>query len=593
MSPTPQPLPRRPRRADLIVAVIAVALAIWVTSALWLDPNGRAVAVNSGDQALFEWLLAFGGHSLVGLDNPLLTGLLNAPDQVNLAVNTSITVLAWLFAPVTFLFGPSVSFLAILTLNLAGSAYAWYWLFQRKLDMSPVAAGVAGIFAGFAPALVSHANSHLNWTAQWLIPLILANLMGLHRRPLRRGILLGLLVGVTFSIAAEALFFTALAWAVFLLVWVPARRDRLGAVVKPYLKGLGITAIVAGILLAYPLYLHFAGPQRYEGTGFDHRIHSEDVAAYGSFPKLSLAGALGLNSDLAPNPTEENSFFGLPLLLVAIACLILLWRLRPERRATLRALAVTGGVFALLSFGPRIKFAGTSIDIPLPYAFLGKLPVFDAALPARLALVVAPIIALILALALDELPRLPAGSRRVARPVLIAGLVAGLLPLFPIQIPAVERPRVPHFISSGEWKTVVPPGGVLVPVPLPSDVLPDGQRWQASALAADPTGEVFTVPAGFFLGPGGPDGRGRIGPVPRPTAALLEQVANTGEVPVVYPSMISAAQDDLAYWQADAVVLPTRPFGRAPIHTEALLETMTKLLGAPQRRDDVWVWQVS
>lgn len=594
MSPTPRVSWRtKPRtlRADLSVAGLALVLAIWVTSALWIDPNGRAVAVNSGDQALFEWLLAFGGHSLAGLDNPLLTNLLNAPDQVNLAVNTSITVLAWLFSPVTFLFGPSVAFLMILTLNLAGTAYAWYWLFQRKLELSPLAAGVAGIFAGFAPALISHANSHLNWTAQWLVPLILANLMGLHRKPLRRGLILGVLIGATFSIAAEALFFTALAWAVFLLAWAPARRDRLGPVIKPYLKGLGITAIVAGVLLAYPLYLHFAGPQRYAGTGFDHRVHSEDIAAYGVFPKLSLAGALGLNGDLAPNPTEENSFFGLPLLLVAAACLIIVWRLRPERRATLRALAVTAGVFALLSFGPRIKFGGHVVDaIPLPYAFLGKLPVFDAALPARLALVVAPIIAVIIAFALDELRRLPRGS--AARPLLITGVAAALLPLFPIQIPAVERPRVPHFISAGTWRDVVPPGGVLVPVPLPSDQLPDGQRWQAEAIADNPTGEVFKVPAGFFLGPGGPDGRGRIGPVPRPTSVLLEEVARTGQVPVVYPSMIADARADLAYWGADAVVLPSRPFGRFPVHTDALLDVTTKLLGAPERIDDVWVWRV-
>ncbi|GAB3941957.1 hypothetical protein GCM10027614_28170 [Micromonospora vulcania] len=40
---------------------MALALAVWVTSGLWRDPNVRTITVNSSDQALFEWLLAFGG----------------------------------------------------------------------------------------------------------------------------------------------------------------------------------------------------------------------------------------------------------------------------------------------------------------------------------------------------------------------------------------------------------------------------------------------------------------------------------------------------------------------------------------------------
>ena len=65
-----------------------------MTSGLWTDPHGRAITVNSSDQALFEWLLAFGAHALTHGENPLFTHLLNVPDGVNLAVNTSITVYA-------------------------------------------------------------------------------------------------------------------------------------------------------------------------------------------------------------------------------------------------------------------------------------------------------------------------------------------------------------------------------------------------------------------------------------------------------------------------------------------------------------------
>ena len=121
------------RRADATVAVLALGLAVYLTNGLWASPLHRAIGVNSGDQALFEWLLGYGAHAVVNGENPLLTAWLNAPDGVNLAVNTSITVYAVLFAPLTLWLGPAVSFLVILTLNLAGTAFAWYWLFQRHL----------------------------------------------------------------------------------------------------------------------------------------------------------------------------------------------------------------------------------------------------------------------------------------------------------------------------------------------------------------------------------------------------------------------------------------------------------------------------
>ena len=237
--------------------------------------------VNSGDQALFEWLLGYGAHAVVNGENPLLTAWLNAPDAVNLAVNTSITVYAVLFAPLTLWLGPAVSFTVILTLNLAGTAYAWYWLFQRHLHATPVAAAVGGLFCGFAPAMVAHANAHLNWTAQWLVPLMIGRvvIMSQRRRAYWDGTILGLLIAACFSIAAEQLFFAALAGTLLAAVWALSRRDQARQMFRPVVQGLGAAAVVAGVLLAYPLYLHFLGPYGYHGTGFDHRIHSEDLAS--------------------------------------------------------------------------------------------------------------------------------------------------------------------------------------------------------------------------------------------------------------------------------------------------------------------------
>ncbi|MDG4765109.1 DUF2079 domain-containing protein [Solwaraspora sp. WMMD406] len=603
-------------------ALAALALAGWVTSGLWAGPDSRAITVNSSDQALFEWLLAYGAYALTHGENPLFTYLLNAPDGVNLAVNTSITVYAVVFAPLTFLIGPPATFAVILTLNLAGTGFAWYWLLSRlgtgdggtPFVDSRLAAAVGGLFIGFAPGMVSHANAHLNWTAGWLVPIIVWRVLALRGRAgarptarggwLRNGAILGVLVAAAFSIAAEGLFFTALACGVFLGTWAldRSRRAEVRAALPRLVRGLAVTAVIATTLLAYPLWLHFFGPQVFHGTGFDARIHSEDVLAYGAFPQRSLAGIAGLDTGLAPNETEENSFFGLPVLALTVAGLVMLWRAAdPGRRATLRALTVTAAVFTVLSWGPRLKFDGTITDVPLPYAPLADAPIFNAALPARLALVVAPVIGIVLALTIDRL-RTAAGAdtgtarRRwwtgpVRRRWWTGAFVAALLPLVPASLLTIEREPIPQFVTSGAWRDHVSPGGVLAPVPFTLDVLPDGQRWQAYALA-ERQGE-FAIPSGFFLGPGGPDGRGRIGPVPRATDGLLHTVARTGVVPPIDDADRAAARADLRYWDAEVVVLADQVHGaKFPVDADALLRATTQLLGPPQRVDDVWIWPV-
>jgi hypothetical protein len=584
---------RRDWRVDLLATGLALALAVWVTSGLWLAPNHRAIEVNSSDQTLFEWLLAFGARAITHGENPLFTYVLNVPDGVNLAVNTSITAYAVVFAPLTYLIGPPATFLVILTLNLAGTALAWYWLLSRHLVRSQLAALVGGLFIGFAPSMVSHANAHLNWTAGWLVPIILWWLFRLREpgRWLRNGVVLGLLIAIAFSIAAEGLFFTALASAVFLGTWAldRHRRAEAWAALPNFLRGLAVGGVVALALLSYPLWLHFFGPQRFDGSGFDPITHSEDIAAYGAFPKLSLAGLAGLDSELAPNPTEENSFFGLPLLVLAVVCFVMLWRRAPGRRATLRALAVTALVFTVLSWGPRAKVFDAYTDVPLPFALVGHLPVFNAALPSRLALVVSPIVGLLLAFAVDCLKAAP--RPRWVTAVWSAAFALALLPLLPLPLVTVPRDPVPVFITAGVWRDYVPPGGVIAPLPFTLDVTPDGQRWQAYVFSHR-QGD-FAIPSGFFLGPGGPNGRGKIGPVPRATDSLFVGVAMTGNVPAIGEAERETARTDLKYWRADVVVLADRVHGaKFPIHTDALLRAATELLGPPERVADVWLWRV-
>ena len=280
---------------------------------------------------------------------------------------------------------------------------------------------------------------------------------------------------------------------------------------------------------------------------------------------------------LAPNWTEETTFFGVPLLVLTVVCFVVLWR-----RRVVRAMAVTAVVFAILALGPRLHVGGYWTGLMLPYAALARLPVFNSALPARFALMLIPIVGLLLAFALDRARGLAARPQRLW----YAGLAVALLAIVPLPIPAAARDPVPEFFRDGTWRQYVHSGQTLVPVPPASDVLPDGQRWQAA------TNFGFAIPAGFFLGPG-PDGRSHIGPVHRPTYTILEVAALYGYAPVLGDADRAQARADLAYWHASVVVLSDGGRGsRWTDNRDLLRRLVTELLGPPRRVDDVWLWRV-
>ncbi|MEV6301087.1 DUF2079 domain-containing protein [Actinoplanes sp. NPDC051861] len=591
---------RPPWRAHLTVALIALALAVYVTNGLWRDPYEHVLSDNVGDQAWFEWLLAYGVHMLGNGTDPYFAEMMNAPLGVNLAANTSITVYTVLFAPLTWLAGPQVSFVTILTLNLAGSAFAWYLFLRRWLVHHTLPAALGGLFCGFAPGFISHANGHLNWTAGWIAPVVLWQVLKLREpgRWLRHGLILGVTLAVGFSIAPEGLFYTALACGVFLGVWSLARpvRQEAREALPTVLRALGVTAVVAGTLLAYPLYMHFAGPLTFTGTGFNQRYFLEDSAAFLSFPSRSLAGLAGYGSDLGPNRTEETSYFGVPLIALMIIALEFLWRgADPGRRATLRAVAVTGAFFFVLSLGPRLNWMGDEVaDFPLPYAALAHLPLFDSALPLRFALALVGVFGILLALLAEQLMTTKPGTTRRA---FVAGIVLALLPIFPLPVRDQHRAPEPAFIANGTWQRYVSENGVLTALPFALNVHADGQRWQAYTMARG--GPQFRIPDGYFLGPqntgeNGSKETGRIGAPPRATDWLFTRAALYGYVPQLSEVDREQAREDFAYWGVEAVFLADEITGsdHRILFREAVLTTATELLGEPERVDDVLLWRI-
>ncbi|MFF3938365.1 glycosyltransferase [Streptomyces phaeofaciens] len=569
----------RPVDASAVLLFLVMAVALY--SGRVLDPAHRYLTDSLQDQNQWEWFFAVTADNVAHLRNPLRTDLQGFPDGVNLMANTTMPGLSVPLTPVTLLFGPAVALSLVMTLGLAATAAAWYRLILKRLVRRRTAAFVGATLAAFAPPMVSHANAHPNFVVLFMIPPIVDRALRLAEasdgpgsRHTRDAVALGLMAAYQLFLGEEALLLAAVGMLLFAAAHAAVRPDVARAAVRPLARGLAIAAAVCLPLVVYPLAWQFSGPQSY--TGIDHGAGTANtVRALLSFAERSLIAGDAARADaLSLNPTEQNAFYGWPLLLLALAITARLWR-----RPAVVALALTAFAAAVLSLGPDLHIPLTGVTVPGPWALLADLPLFESVIESRVALVCAPALGMLLAVAIDELAR----ARRLGTQY--AGLLAvglALLPLVPAPLRSEPRAEVPAFFTDGTWRGHVRDGETLVPVPLAEPGAAEALHWQTAA------GLGFRMPGGYFNGPYGDGDRTGVYGVPlRFTASLLRDVRETGVVPVIDARSRAEARTDLAYWRAGALVLAPQP------HQDALRETVDKLVGHRGRRvAGVWVWDL-
>ncbi|MBT2368054.1 glycosyltransferase family 2 protein [Streptomyces sp. ISL-10] len=567
---------RAVRRADLAVAGLFLLASVLLYKGLWTDLDRGYLRDAGQDQNQWEWFFAVTADNVTHLRNPLFTTLQGHPQGVNLMANTVMLGLSVPLTPITLVFGPTVTWALVLTLGLTATAVSWYWLIARRLVRNRAAAALGGAFAAFAPPMISHGNAHPNFLVLFMLPLIVDRALRLceGRNVVRDGVLLGLFATYQIFLGEEPLLLAAVGMLLFALSYALARRDVARAAWRPLLRGLGIALLVCLPLVAFPLGWQFFGPQSYKSV-----LHGDNAAnsplAFLQFSGRALFGSDAGADPLAMNRTEQNAFFGWPLLAVAVAIVIQWWRL-----ALVKALAFTAVAAAFLSLGRTFRIPYTDLVLTGPWRALAHQPLFESVIESRVAMVCAPVLGMLLALAADRLTA--AGNRSwVLRAAGFTALAAALVPVLPTPYPVRERAEIPGFITQGTYRSYLGEGESLVTVPLPTPGSAEALHWQSA------TGLGFPVAGGYFNGPWGPDRIGIYGATPRHTSNLLGEVRNSGRVPVIGPNWQAQARADLAAWKAGVVVL-------APQYNEqALYETVTKLLGRPgERVAGVWIWDV-
>ncbi|WP_307817859.1 glycosyl transferase [Nocardia acididurans] len=582
----------RAARTDLIVAGGYVSLAVFVLAGLWRNPDTAYLSNSDQDQTLYEWFYGITAWNITNLESPFSTQLQGYPDGVNMMANTLMYGWGVPFTPVTLLFGPTVTFVAALTFGLSGTAFAWYWVFSRELVESKFAAAVGGLFCGFAPAMISHTNGHPNFVVLVLLPFIALQVITMARRadsapqtrPVwqpRAAIVLGVLVALQLTLGEEPLLIFALGFAVFALAYLRNRRT-IALTVRAVAPSILLGALVTLALTGFGLWWQFAGPQSYRFIG--HGRVGNDLLSLFQFSSASAGSAVSFGPDVAINPTEHNSYFGWPLLLLVF---VTAYFLRRER--IVRAAVFVGVLFTVLSLGIVLSVDGVLTFsegkyamVPMPWLVFGWAPPLNGIIEARFAMIAIPAIAIVLTLGVQRaLDQLRDSTVDRWRPVAWFGALAcALLPLAPTMLPVEDRTPTPAFFAEGTVRQYISDGSVLiVPPPTATDAI--ALRWQVDSDFA------FPLVGGYFCGPSGEDKRSGYGSDPRPTGNLLTLVRAFDTLPVVDQALRDQALVDLRYWEADVVVLPPTD------NADALRRTVDQLLGFPaQQVDGVWVWDV-
>jgi hypothetical protein len=577
-APVEVPRARRPMlrvttaRADIAAAVTYLGLGIMLISRFLGDPRGRVSSYLEVDHTWFQWLLAHGAHSVRHLSNPLVSYRQNAPDGVNMIANTSVLGVTIPLAPVTMIFGAAVAYLVWMVIATSGTALTTYWVLSRHTSAPPAGALIAGAFAGFAPGVIYHANGQPNFVSNMLVPILLwrVAVLGRDGRWLRDGLILGALVTWQLFINEEVLLVTALSCAVALVCHLVMDLPGAKARGRDFLRALGVTALLATVLCAYPIWYQFTGPGSFHGMPY-FNDWGEDPLTWLSFARGTIAGDPA-QLPIAPAGIEQNSWFGWPLVLVTAGLLVLM-----RRSAHVRTAGWIMLIFTVLSLGPVLRFGGAETGLPGPLSvFPADTPIVNMMLPSRLIYATTGAMTLLIALGWKQ-----GRSRRRSVAVRLA-IAAALIPLIPTPIQAKPDVPVPEFVTSGAWRTWVPEGRTLVPVPLPEN--PTGreaQAWSAVAL------HEFAMPEGYFIGPSAVDGSGQFGPMHRShLTGLVHATLGSGAAPEITDADRELVRADLARWSASVVVVREAP------EKEQLRVLMERLLGPAARDRGVWLWRV-
>jgi hypothetical protein len=426
------------------------------------------------DEIQDVWWIGWAYDALTHGHNPLFTDWLNYPAGFNAGVNSSMLALGVLASPITFLFGPVVSWNLLERAAPFVSALSMCLVLRRWTRWWP-AAFVGGLLYGFS-SYVTSSGPHLNLAFVPLPPvfflLLYEALVRQRWGPKRTGALLGLVCAVQYLIWPEVLASMVMMGAGATVLWVVANRGHIPGN-KHYLKATSLSAVlVGGVLLVYPILFSLLGPQHINGVPNPPAdlapLHGDllGLLVPGYFQRLALPG---LRSYYLIN--SVTMYLGIPLL-VAIGVIVVVLR----RCGVVLLAGVLALVTLILSLGSTLYIGGHDTHLPLPFVVLVHLPLTQGFLSTRFSLYTILFGSAIVAIGLDVLHHRLVTSRRlggftrcrrefVAIGVTMAIALIVAVPTLPLHQQSTSATDASSLFSSLDASRNIPEGSALLAYP--------------------------------------------------------------------------------------------------------------------------------
>jgi hypothetical protein len=567
-----------------------LALSVAANWNAWSGGASRKLPIAGGDAAILVWSFAWVAHAIAHGQNVLHTNGLNYPVGINLVDNTTALLLGAVLAPITWLFGPVVTFNLVGTLSFFASACAAYALVCRWTSWRP-AAFIAGLVYGFSPFMIGTGWGHLFLMFSPFPPLIVLCLgellVGQPVRKLPWATALGCLVAAQFFVSSEMLALTAELCAIGMVVLALLHRDQVMARARDAVTALAAATTVATALLAYPVWYALFGPEHVRVIS-PAEAYSADLlgavvptsnqlvrtARLRDLGDKFSGGAIHLHGHVYL--LTNGSYLGVPLV---VLCGWIVWRYR--HLSLIRFLTIMSAVAFVGSLGPTLIVDHRVTHVPLPGRITQQLPLLKAIFPYRYDLFVALGVSFLLGVGLDRLHK-DLGSRTRHQGTfesVFAGLIIlVLIPLLPSVPYSVMRVAVPQYFRSSDEREVRE-NSVLVSYPFPGPFSTDAMLWQADAHLR------YLMAGGYMFAQA--KGGGVVGSdSPSVTHSYLDAAYLGKPTPPLSPILAWLVVGDLKSWHAETVLVELSAPG-----SEMAVKFFTYILGRlPAIEHDVAVW---
>jgi hypothetical protein len=448
---------RRLERHDALVA-LAIYLAIalfWYRAAV--GHMGSACTCSlPGDAASITWALVWFPHALLHGLNLLQTKAMWTPTGINLAGATTVPLVAFLMAPVTWLWGPIVAYNVVTIAAPVAGAWCGYRL-CRYITKSPWPSILAGAIYGFGTYEIAQNNGHVQMAitvCPALAALCVLRFLNAASSKRRLRIEMTALLLAQMFMSTEMLVTMSVLGAVALALWWLLGPEQSRPRLRSAVAVIGSAYVITLVLSSWYVYALLKAPAYAKDRGF---FFPTDVLSFLTpMPYTWIGGSLfkGLTGQFAGQPAEVNAYLGLPLVLVVVRFL----RTRWDQRATklLTALLVISILWVL---GANLYVLGVE-TIPLPYLLVAHLPGVNELMQGRVALYVELLCAVVLAMWLAT------PSRRMTLRW-ACGALALVFVLPNLLYPAQRNSDVwtnPVFFKTDMYKRYLRPGETIMPI---------------------------------------------------------------------------------------------------------------------------------